>query len=206
MLTGNYELKTDKDKMVFSTSFFRAEKTSVLHSGVYSKEFTSILFASGLCTLTYMIISFAGIESSFVRYLLVILVLIVAFIGSRKFIFKDAFLEVQFDKSSQTVNIIKHGVVTSRCENIPFDHISTVELGTKIFTPENSFYALGGKHSLFAKDFYKSLGLSGSIIASYIILTIATTTGAYFMKWNVKKYIAIRESIEEFGQEEVRIF
>jgi uncharacterized membrane protein YadS len=58
----------------------------------------------------------------------------------------------------------------------------------KISTPENSFYALGSKHSLFAQDFYKSLGLSGSIIASYIILTIATTTGAYFMRWNLKRF------------------
>jgi hypothetical protein len=137
MLTKHYELKTEKDKLVFSTPFFRAESASVLHSGVYSKEFTSILFASGLCTITYLIIFFAGVESSFVRYLLVILVLIVAFVGSRKFIFKDASLEVRFDKGSRTVNITKHGAVMRRSENIPFDQISSVELGSKRFTPEN---------------------------------------------------------------------
>ena len=61
-------------------------------------------------------------------------------------------------------------------------------IAKKIVTPENSFYALGGKHSLFAQDFYKSLGLSGSMLSSYIILTIATTAGAFFMKWNVKRF------------------
>jgi len=59
---------------------------------------------------------------------------------------------------------------------------------TKIVTPENSFYALGSKDSLFAKDFFKDLGLFGSIITTYIIFTIATTAGAYFMKWNIRKF------------------
>ncbi len=60
----------------------------------------------------------------------------------------------------------------------------------KIVTPESAFYALGGKHSLTAKGFYKSLGPIGSIFFSYVILTVATTIGAYFMKWNIKKFLA----------------
>jgi uncharacterized membrane protein YadS len=60
----------------------------------------------------------------------------------------------------------------------------------KIVTPGEAFYALGGKYSLTAKEFYKSLGPIGSILVSYVILTVATTIGAYFMKWNVKKFLA----------------
>jgi hypothetical protein len=59
----------------------------------------------------------------------------------------------------------------------------------KIVTPGSAFSALGAKHSLAAKDFYSSLGLFGSILFTYIILTIATTIGAYFMKWDIKKFI-----------------
>jgi len=61
-------------------------------------------------------------------------------------------------------------------------------LAKSIVEPGSSFYALGGKYSLTAKSFYKSLGISGSILMTYVILTIVTTAGAYFMKWNVKKY------------------
>ena len=58
----------------------------------------------------------------------------------------------------------------------------------KIVTPGSAFYALGGKYSLTAKGFYQSLGPIGSIFLTYVILSIATTIGAYFMKWNVKKF------------------
>jgi uncharacterized membrane protein YadS len=60
----------------------------------------------------------------------------------------------------------------------------------KIVTLKNAFYALGGKYSLTAKDFYKSLGPIGSILFTYVVFTIATTIGATCMRWNVKKYLA----------------
>jgi len=60
--------------------------------------------------------------------------------------------------------------------------------GSKIVEPGSAFYALGSKYSIVAKDIYKSLGMIGSIIVSYLILTLATTTGAYFMRWNLKKF------------------
>ena len=58
----------------------------------------------------------------------------------------------------------------------------------KIVTVDKSFYALGGKYSQTAKGFYKSLGPIGSILVTYIVFTIATTIGAYFMKWDVKRF------------------
>lgn len=59
----------------------------------------------------------------------------------------------------------------------------------KIVTPGSAFYALGGKYSNSAKDFYKALGPIGSILVTYVIFTIATTIGAYFQKWDVKKFV-----------------
>lgn len=59
---------------------------------------------------------------------------------------------------------------------------------SKIVTPGSAFYSLGAKYSLTAKDFYTGLGSIGSILVSYLILTVSTTLGAYFMKWNVKKF------------------
>ena len=60
----------------------------------------------------------------------------------------------------------------------------------KVVPFTDAFYALGGKYSLTSKEFYKGLGPIGSIFLTYVILTVATTIGAYFMKWNLKKYIA----------------
>ncbi len=63
-------------------------------------------------------------------------------------------------------------------------------IAKKIVTMDKSFYALGGKYSQTAKDTYKALGPIGSILITYLVFTVATTIGAYFQKWDVKKYLA----------------
>jgi uncharacterized membrane protein YadS len=62
-------------------------------------------------------------------------------------------------------------------------------IAKKIVTMDKAFYALGGKYSLTAKEFYKALGPLGSIMVTYIVFTIATTIGAYFQKWDVKRFM-----------------
>ena len=62
-------------------------------------------------------------------------------------------------------------------------------IAKKIVTVDQAFYALGGKYSLTSKEFYKSLGPIGSILITYVIFTIATTIGAYFQKWDIKRYV-----------------
>ncbi len=59
----------------------------------------------------------------------------------------------------------------------------------KIVSWDHAFYALGGKYSLTAKETYKALGPIGSILVTYVVFTIATTIGAYFQKWDVKRYV-----------------
>lgn len=50
----------------------------------------------------------------------------------------------------------------------------------KIGTIGTSFHAYGSA--------YKGLGIFGSIIVTYIVFTIATVIGAYFQKWDVKRF------------------
>jgi uncharacterized membrane protein YadS len=38
------------------------------------------------------------------------------------------------------------------------------------------------------KETYSGLGMFGSILVSYVMFTIPTCIGAYFMRWNLKKY------------------
>ncbi len=53
--------------------------------------------------------------------------------------------------------------------------------GAKIKTVTHSFVALGKG--------YKGLGVIGSIVVTYLVLTIATTIGAWFQKWDVKEFL-----------------
>ncbi len=134
---NNYQLKIEDDRLVFSTSSFRAEKTSVLHSGVYTREFSSMLFASAVTVFAHMAIISININTAVFRYLIIIFLFVVSFLGAHKFIFKEKHIEVIFDKPEKTALITRYGIIIKKTEKIPFSSIKSVELGSRKFVPEN---------------------------------------------------------------------
>ncbi len=133
--TPHYELKSDSEKLFFKTAFYRAEKTSVLHSGVYNKEFTSMLFSGALCLMSYMLTEFMA-QKFILRYIIIFLVFLISFLGARSLIFKEHYLEALFDRTEQTVNIKQSGLF-NKIKSIPFNSISSIEAGSKKFVPQN---------------------------------------------------------------------
>ena len=134
----NYELTRDNNRLVFKTSSYKAEKSSVLHSGVYSKEFTSMLFASGVCIFSYLVSDMIGIRSPIIDSIILITLFVGAFLGANTFIFKKSSLEAVFDRGSETISIIKSGLISARRETIPFARIESVDVGSRRFVPENA--------------------------------------------------------------------
>jgi hypothetical protein len=132
-----FNMMYEGNSLIFTTSSFRAEKTSVLHSGVYSREFSSMLFASAACILVYMLSEPAGIEPAVLLYAVLIIVFVLFFLGSKKFIFRDRFLKVIFDNDGRTAAITHPGIMSRRTEKIHFSKIKSVEIGSRKFAPEN---------------------------------------------------------------------
>ena len=131
----SYSIKTEGKEFIFRTSAFKAEKSSVLHSGVYSKEFMSILLASGICMFAYMFLSPYIIGPSLFAMLMFILV--AAFTGARTFIFKEKYLETVFNRSTRTARLIYSGTFSKKTEDIPLAEIISVETDIKKFEQEN---------------------------------------------------------------------
>jgi hypothetical protein len=134
MVTDNYQLKIKGSKLVFKTSSFKAEKTSVLHSGVYTKEFSSMLFASAAGLAAYML---TGGRPPVVRYTILIIIFAAAFLLAGKYIFKERELQVVFDRKDKTVYVLQSGLFTKKRENVPFANIKSVDIGNRQFVPEN---------------------------------------------------------------------
>ncbi len=137
MSTQFYNIKSDINSMTFSTTFYKAEKSSVLHPGVYTKEFNSMLLSGALCLFVYMITEFMSHKLAVLRYILLLVVLVATFIGGTKVLFKEKVLEAVFNKSDQSVTISHSGLFSKKVETLPFAEIKSVELGTKSFAPEN---------------------------------------------------------------------
>jgi hypothetical protein len=137
METKNYRIKIENNRLTFKTFSFRAEKGSVLHEGVYTKEFASMLFSSAVCIAAYQVMVYVADRIAPVHFLYIILLFIISFLGSRKFLFKERYQKVVFNKKDNTATISRPGLLKKNTEKIPLDRIRSVEVGSEKFTPEN---------------------------------------------------------------------
>lgn len=131
-----FTIKTDKDRLVFRTTAFRADKGSVLHSGIYNKEFSSILSATAVSGIIYIFLAL-NYEMTVLHYLIVIFTFVIGFFGFRIFAFKERHMDVIFDKANNMVKITKPGFIKKDIEALPLDSVSSIEIESKKIVPEN---------------------------------------------------------------------
>jgi Ca2+/Na+ antiporter len=136
VVEGEYQVTMDREELSFRTSSFSAERSSVLHAGVYTREFSSMLLASAICMMFYMLFVYLW-YMSVLQYLLLTALFVVIFLSSRQFIFIEKELEVVFSQSKKHAEMIMNGIFRRRLEDVPFDNIISVETGTETFVPEN---------------------------------------------------------------------
>jgi hypothetical protein len=133
----NYKMTIKNDRLFFTTSSFTAEKGSVLHKGVYTKEFSSMLFASAVCIFAYLLIYYTVSRIIYIHLLIIIFLFVVSFLVSRAYLFRERVLELLIDKPNKNVRMSRSGILGKKPEDIHLDAILTVEVGSRTFTPEN---------------------------------------------------------------------
>jgi hypothetical protein len=132
---SRYELNLLDTTLTFTTSSYKVEKSSVLHAGVYSKEFSSMLLASALCITIYMFTDIT--DSIIIRSVIFLFLFVIFFYGSREYVFYERRLKVEFDNDRGTVRITRPGIFFTKTEQIPAANIRNVEIGSRKFTPDN---------------------------------------------------------------------
>ncbi len=99
-----YRLTKDATTLVFRTTRFVAERGSVLHSGIYNREFSSVLASFAVAGMAYF-----ALVMGFGKRMVFLALFLVLFIGTfplfRTYLFKERFLEVVFDKAAGDVVI-----------------------------------------------------------------------------------------------------
>lgn len=111
------------DQLIFSTENFLVEKSSVLHSGIFNKEFSSMLSSAAFAGALYVILIRSYGHSS-ISYLLTAILFIAGFPLFRKFVFRDRQMETVFDLSSGRVEIALKGLKRKIKESFPAKDIS----------------------------------------------------------------------------------
>ena len=123
--------------MIFRTAYFHAGTGSVLHSGIYNREFSSMLASLGMAGLAYAVISMSG-GTALVSFGVLIALALVSFPFFRRYIFREQFLITTFDRNSGMVSIRQEGLFPRVVAGFPITDIRTVLVRTKKSTIENT--------------------------------------------------------------------
>ena len=131
-----YTVSLTGDVLAFSTSLFSAERESVLHRGIYSKDFASALSSLSIAGLVYALLAM-----NFKRTILFHVVFAVIFIGGyplfRTLVFKDRSLCVLFDRGRGLTEISATGVMRKTTESLPLSAVKKILIEKKKIGVEN---------------------------------------------------------------------
>lgn len=133
-MTKNHSKKYTVEKkdnlLIFSTENYAYERDSVLHSGIYNKEFASMLASSvtaGISSIALIIIYGRTILS----YIAFILISIALFPLFRKLVFVERQMETVFDLSSGKVQVSLKGLRKKLKDNFLMKDITGIVIEQK---------------------------------------------------------------------------
>lgn len=122
-----YQLNVEKDTLVLKAGSFRAEKGSVLHEGIYNREFISSLAAAVLGgTVVFALAVF--FDLGIMNYVAGGVVFVVSFPLLRAYIFRESFLLTEIDRAKGTVTIRLRKPFGSRTVTEPMDRLKEVRV------------------------------------------------------------------------------
>jgi hypothetical protein len=132
----NYTVIIEEDKLIFATPTFRADPDSVLHSGIYNREFSSALSSAAVAGIVYMLVAF-NTGNTIVRSLVFLLTFTVGFPFFRKFVFKEGLLEMVFNSAAGEAKIYTSWITKRLKETISIKNIKGISIESRKHEVEN---------------------------------------------------------------------
>lgn len=131
-----YQIDIKDNMLIFRTSSFRAEKGSVLHSGIYNRELASSLAAGALVMLLGFFFA-ASFKITTVHFVVALLLFVIFFIVFRTYIFLETVLCVVVDKKNGNIDIALERIFGKRRITSPLSELGNIRQDYLVVTPEN---------------------------------------------------------------------
>lgn len=119
----------DATRLVFRTTSFVADRGSVLHSGIYNREFSSVLASFALAGIAYFLLV-TGFGEKSVFYAVFLVLFIGTFPLLRIYVFRERYREAVFDRADGTVEISRLWMRRKVLLNKPLESISGIRIDT----------------------------------------------------------------------------
>jgi len=131
-----YYIERRGGTVVLSTTSFRAERGSVLHSGVFNRELASSLSAGAVIVVISFF--FALYFRITVPYLIAVIFLFASlFVLFRVFVFREPVLETIFDREKGTITISMKRTAGSKTVSYLLSELAGIRVGHISLQPEN---------------------------------------------------------------------
>src|SRR5512146_1377449 len=104
-----FSISAQGDLLVFRTERFTADKGSVLHSGIYNREFASALTSFGASGILYLVLALRY-GKTFLTHAAVFAVFVAGFVLLRLLVFRERFLTAAFDRRVGSVSLRVPGI------------------------------------------------------------------------------------------------
>jgi hypothetical protein len=131
-----FTLKVKNNTLLFRTSSYRAERGSVLHSGIYNRELTSSLVAGGLLVAVAIAVVLAGMSVTGYHFALAAAAFVGLFIFFRVYVFFEDFLEVIIRRDKGHISVFRKGFRSLR-RAAPLREVTGIRKGFTVIAPEN---------------------------------------------------------------------
>ncbi len=127
---SSFSLVRGKDRLVFRAAKFSVDRGSVLHSGIYNREFSSVLASFAVSGLVYF-----ALVQAFGKMTVWYAVFMTLFIGTfplfRAYVFRERFLETVIDRGTGRVAIDLSWLRRTTVEDRPLSEIAGLRIDTE---------------------------------------------------------------------------
>ena len=126
----NYTIRKGENTLIFTTPAFRTELDSVLHSGIYNREFAAVLTSAVVAGLASLLAAMKS-DSALLRSLVFLLILAGGFPLFRKYVFREVLREVVFNSARGEALLSTSRTGKRAKETIPLHSIKDVSIETQ---------------------------------------------------------------------------
>lgn len=132
----DYQFLLDKNILILRTSSFRPERGSILHSGIFNRELASVLSASVIGGVSFVLLSFI-LRNKVILYIISLVLFTLSFLFFRIVVFKESDLETVFDKDSGLISINLKGPLRTKHKTFPIITKDNILLSHVEYEPSN---------------------------------------------------------------------
>jgi hypothetical protein len=131
-----YTICKEEDRLIFATPAYKVGPESVLHSGIYNREFSSTLSAAAVAGIIYVIAAMNS-HNTLISSALFLLFFAAGALFFRKFIFRESLMKAVFDRPSGEAKIYTKWITERLRETIVMGSIKEVRIDRKKQEVEN---------------------------------------------------------------------